>query len=139
MPYTAAQVDTLQTERTNDPAGRGYAGFNDAQFETSVNLADIAVNRFTNTQEIFEAYVGSELPARTSDEWQNLILLGSMNAGIEELSLEGNILAVLLDAFPSPFADTTRANLNALRTELQSRTQILGLPVAGASDVARTS
>jgi len=138
MPYSQDQVDTLQEERTNDPHSRGYSGMDDAQFETSVNLADIPVDRLTNTQEIFEAYESGELPARDSNEWQNLILLGSMNNGVQ-IALEGNVLAVLLDAFPSPSADTTRSNLNALRTEDQSPAKIASLPVAQSFDVSRTS
>lgn len=138
MAYTVKQVSELQAERTNDPHSRGYSSMSDVQVHTSVNLADIPVDRLTNTQEIFEAYVGSELPARSSDKWQNLTLLGSMNSSVP-VALEGNVLAVLLDAFPPGTADTTRANLNALRTEDQSPVKIAGLPPALLLDVERTS
>jgi len=138
MPYSQKQVKVLQEERTNDPHSRDYDEMSDAQFLTSVNLADIPADRLTTTQEIFNAYVGSELPARDSNQWQNLLLLGSMNDGIG-IALEGNVLAVLLDAFPSPTADATRANLNALRTEDKSPAQLLGLPAPQLHDVVRTS
>jgi len=41
MPYSSAQVAELQAERTNDPLARGYAGFTDAQFLTSITTFDI--------------------------------------------------------------------------------------------------
>ena len=137
MPYSSKQVSVLQAERTNDPHTRSYSGMTDEQFLASVNLEDIAQPRQTNAAEVFNSYVGSELPARSTDEWQNLLLLGSMNAGNDFL-LEGNILAVLLDAFPSPAADTTRANLLALSTEDKSPARIAGLPIAILPDVERT-
>ncbi len=135
MPYSAKQVSDLQAERTDDPHARGYSGMTDVQFLTSVTLADIAVPRLTNTQEVFNAFVGSDLPARSSDEWQNLILLGSMNAG-GEFSLTGNIFTVLDNIFNGT---STATNLAALQTEDQSPAQIAGLPEPILADVERTS
>ena len=69
MAYTQQQVARLQEERTNDPHGRGYSGMDDNQFLTSVNLADIPVERTDiTTQEIFEQYVGADLPAREMEQ-----------------------------------------------------------------------
>lgn len=136
MPYDARQVSDLQAERTNDPHSRGYSGMTDSQFLASVTLKDIPQPRDTNAVEVFNAYVGSELPLRNSDEWQNLILLGSMNAG-NPFRLEGNILAVLTDVFGAGTA--TRDNLIALSTENQSPAQIAGLPDPILADVERTS
>jgi len=133
MPYTAKQVSDLQTLR-DDPT---YDGQDDATFLAAVNAATVSVDRLTNTQEVFNAFVGSELPARASDEWQNIILMGTMNSG-GSFALEGNVLAVLLDAFPTPAADATRAALNALRTENISPAQNAGLPAPSLGDVGRT-
>lgn len=138
MAYTSRQVSVLQSERTNDPHARSYSGMDDNQFLTSVNLADIAQPRLTDAAEVFNAYVGSELPARSSDKWQNLLLLGSMNAG-NPFFLEGNVLAVLLDAFPSGTADSTRANLLVLSTEDKSPAALAGLPPPSLGDVERTT
>lgn len=136
MPYNAKQLSDLQAERTNDPHSRSYSSMDDSQFHTSVNLEDVAQSRETNAIEIFNAYVGSELPARDSDDWQNLILLGSMNAG-NQIKLEGNILAVLSSVFGS--GTQTRTNLIALTTEDQSPAAIAGLPVASLGDCQKTS
>ena len=89
MPYSANQVATLQAERTNDPHTRGYSGMDDPTFLTSVNLADISVLRTDiTTQEIFEQYVGADLPVRGSDQWEDLMLVGAMNNGAQ-LTLVG--------------------------------------------------
>jgi len=137
MPYSANQVAKLQAERTNDPHGRTYLGMDDATFLASVNLADVAVLREdVTTQEIFEAYVGSELPVRGSDQWENLMLLGAMNNG-SDLSMSGNIQTVLEDVFG--IATTTRANLLALKDRNDSPAKIAGLPPPSLGDVQRTS
>ena len=75
MPYNARQVSILQAERTDDPLGRGYSGMDNATFLASVTAEDISVPNEVTAAEVFNAYVGTELPARSSDEWQNLILL----------------------------------------------------------------
>lgn len=108
----------------------------DAQFHTSVNLEDIPQPRLTNTIEVFNAYVGSELPSRSSDEWQNLILLGSMNSG-QSFLLEGNILLVLTNVFAQ--GTQTRINLIALSTENKSPAFLTGLPPPSLGDVGKTS
>jgi len=137
MPYSASQVAQLQAERTNDPNGRTYSAMDDAQFLTSVNLADIAVLRTDiTTQEIFEQYVGADLPARGSDQWENLMLLGAMNNGAN-LSMTGNIQTVLEDVFGA--LTTTRANLLAIRDRNDSPAKIAGLPPAVLADVQRTT
>lgn len=136
MPYSAKQVSLLQVERTNDPHSRSYSGMTDTQFLISVNLEDIPQPRKTNAAEVFNAYIGSELPARSSDEWQNLILLGSMNAGSDFL-LEGNILAVLTSVFGA--GTQTRTNLVALSSEDLSPARIAGLPPAILADVERAN
>jgi len=136
VPYNSKRLSDLQAERTNDPHGRSYSGMNDAQFHTSVNLEDISVPRETNGVEVFNAYVGSELPSRSSDAWQNLILLGSMSAG-NTFKLEGNILVVLKSAFGP--GTQTRTNLIALTTEDKSPAFIAGLPIASLGDVGKTN
>ena len=137
MPYTSGQVARLQAERTNDPHGRTYSGMDDATFLASVNLADIAVLRTdVSTQEIFEQYVGAELPVRGGDDWENLMLLGAMNNGAS-LSMSGNIQTVLEAVFGP--ATTTRANLLAIKDRNDSPAKIAGLPQAILADVSRTS
>jgi hypothetical protein len=107
----------------------------DATFFASVTAEDISVPNQVTAAEVFDAYVGTELPARSSDEWQNLILLGSMNAG-NPFFLQGNVLAVLTGVFGA--GTQTRTNLIALSTKNISRAEDIGLPVPSLGDVART-
>ena len=136
MPYNSKQISELQSHRDADPHSRGYSGMSDSQFLASVNLADISQPRQTNSVEVFNALVGSDLPARSGDKWQNLMLLATMNSG-GSFYLEGNILLVLTDIF-GPGTDT-RANLIALSTEDKSPAQIAGLPAPTIGDVVRTT
>lgn len=136
MPYSASQVAQLQDERTNDPHGRTYSGMDDLTFLASVNLADIPVLRNDiTTQEIFETYVGADLPARNTDGWENLMLLGVMNNG-SQLSLTGNLFIVLNAVFNGT---TTGTNLGNIQNRDDSPAKIAGLPPAVLADVVRTS
>ena len=131
MPYNAKQVSDLQVERDIVT----YDGMDDATFLAAMTVEDISVPALTNAAEVFNAYVGAELPARSSDDWQNLILLGTMNAG-NDFFLQGNILAVLTNVFGA--GTQTRTNLIALSTKNISRATELGLPAPKLGDVART-
>jgi hypothetical protein len=132
MPYNAQQVSVLQAER--DLAT--YDGMDDPTFLAAITVEDIPVPNDVSAAEVFNAYVGSELPARSSDEWQNLMLLGSMNAA-SRFYLQGNVLAVLTGVFGA--GTQTRTNLLALSTENISRAAELGLPTPTLGDVARTT
>ena len=131
MPYSAKQISGLQAER--DVAT--YDGMDDATFLAAVTVEDISVPNQVTAAEVFNAYVGAELPARSSDEWQNLILLGTMNAG-NPFFLQGNVLAVLTGVFGA--GTQTRANLIALSTRNIARYEEIGLPEPHIYDVART-
>ena len=131
MPYSAKQVSDLQSERDVVT----YDGMDDPTFLAAITVEDISVPASTNAAAVFNAYVGAELPARSSDDWQNLILLGTMNAG-NDFFLEGNILAVLTNVFGA--GTQTRTNLIALSTKNISRVEQLGLPEPILADVART-
>ena len=138
MPYSASQVATLQAERTNDPHTRGYSGMDDAAFLTSVNLADISVLRNDiTTQEIFEQYVGADLPLRNSDEWEDLMLLVSHNNGAQlSLGPATNLFLVLDNVFNGT---TTATNLASIQNRDDSPAKIAGLPPPSLGDVQRTS
>ncbi len=131
--YTSTQVDKLQDMRDNDPR---FAGHDDAQFFASVNLADIDVLKNVTASEVFNAFVGSELPARNSDDWENLMALGTFNSS-NSFKLVGNVLSILTSVFAPP--TTTRANLVALSTEAKSPAQIAGLPPPSLGTVQRTT
>ena len=131
MPYNSKQVSDLQAERDIVT----YDGMDDATFLAAMTVEDISVPASTNAAAVFNAYVGAELPARSSDDWQNLILLGTMNAG-NDFFLQGNILAVLTGVFGA--GTQTRTNLIALSTKNISRATELGLPAPKLGDVART-
>ena len=132
MPYNAKQVSDLQAER--DIAT--YDGMDDATFLAAVTVENISVPNQVTAADVFNAYVGSDLPARASDEWQNLMLLGSMNAG-NDFFLQGNVLAVLTAVFGA--GTQTRTNLIALSTKDISRVTELGLPAPILADIARTT
>ena len=131
MPYSARQVSELQAERDIVT----YDGMDDATFLAAVTIEDIAVPNLVTAAEVFIAYVGAELPIRSSDEWQNLILLGTMNAG-NSFYLQGNVLAVLTDVFAG--GTQTRTNLIAMSTKDISRVEEIGLPTPTIFDVGRT-
>jgi len=131
MPYTEKQVSDLQAERNVVT----YDGMDDATFLAAMTVENIAIPNLVTAAEVFNAYVGAELPARSSDEWQNLLLLGSMNAG-NPFFLQDNVLAVLTGVFGA--GTQTRTNLIALSTRNISRATELGLPTPKLGDIART-
>jgi len=131
MPYTEKQVSDLQAERNVVT----YDGMDDATFLAAMTVENIAIPNLVTAAEVFNAYVGAELPARSSDEWQNLLLLGSMNAG-NPFFLQDNVLAVLIGVFGA--GTQTRTNLIALSTRNISRATELGLPTPKLGDIART-
>ena len=132
MPYNAQQVSVLQAER--DVAT--YDGMDDPTFLAAMTVEDISVPNEVTAAEVFNAYVGAELPARSSDEWQNLLLLGTMNSG-NPFFLQGNVLAVLTSVFGA--GTQTRTNLIALSTKNISRVEQLGLPPLTLVTVGRTT
>ena len=138
MPYSGNQVATLQAERTNDPHTRGYSGMDDPTFLTSVNLADIPVLRNDiTTQEIFEQYVGADLPVRGSAQWEDLMLVGAMNNGAQlNLGPTTNLFLVLDNVFNGT---STATALAAIQNRNDSPAKVAGLPPPALGDVQRTS
>jgi hypothetical protein len=133
MPYTAKQVRELQTER-DLPA---YDGQDDATFLADVSaLTKTRLNKVTSS-DIFEAFVGSELPdADVSLNDATIISWVLSAAANTPVTLDGNISTALQSVFLG--GTTTRDNLIALRDESISRLQELGLPSATLGDVGRT-
>ena len=130
MPYSAKQVSDLQAVRDNPI----YDGMTDSVFLAAVTALTESVERQTNTVEVFQAFRGQDLPLRSSDEWQNLMLLMSANAG-GSFKMEGNILLVLQGIFGGTPSAT---QLAALATELVSPATVAGLPAPTLGDVERT-
>jgi len=139
MPYTARQVSILQAERTNDPLARGYSGMNNAQFFTSITTVDRPNERsIMSAGEIFETIVGSEFIALSNANKARVDRL--LGLGAEIVIGPGNAhqaVQELLATFGGGSA--TVAALAALRNQLQSRVQEIGLPDPILADVQRTS
>ena len=139
MPYNAKQVSDLQAERTDDPLTRGYSGFTDAQFFTSITAVDRPDSRtIMSAGEVFQAIVPSEFQAlNVADQDRVDRVLG---LGAEIIIGPGNspnAVQELVSTFGGGSA--TIAALAALRDQLQSRVTEIGLPNPILADVERTS
>lgn len=139
MPYNAKQVFDLQNERTDDPLTRGYSGFTDAQFFTSITTVDRPDSRtLMSSGEIFESIVPSEFAALTSGEQVRVDRV--LGLGAEIIIGPGNspnAVQELVSTFGG--GSGTISALAALRDQLQSRASEIGLPNPILADVARTS
>lgn len=139
MPYNAKQVSDLQAERTIDPLTRGYSGFTDVQFLTSITTEN-RDNPLTSISSgvLFEAIDVVEFQALSvSDKTRVDRLLG---LGAEVVVGPGNAhMAVqeLLNTFGS--GSTTVTTLATIRDQQFSRAAELGLPVPILADIARTT
>jgi hypothetical protein len=135
MPYSAKQVAELQTLR-DDPT---YDGMDDAAFHTAVNDPTVEVLRKDiTTLEVFNTFIGADMPLRSSDEWQDLMLLMTANAaGTFSLQNGSNIYLVLQNAFVGK-TNTLNA-LAAIQNKMISPAEAAGLPAPNLGDVARTT
>jgi len=135
MPYTAKQVDTLQTERTDDPLARSYSGMTDAQFLASITTEDRTALNQVSSRDIFEAMDPAEAPTFGTQEADIFGWVLTTAAGAP-VTLDGNIRAALLQVFAP---GTSRTNLAALEFLNISRATEIGLPEPSLGDVERTS
>lgn len=140
MPYSQKQIDTLQTERTNDPLTRGYGAMDDNQFLTSITTEDRdnPIIILTSDQ-IYNALDPTELAGLGVGAVSHLDLLLTAASGQAGVSVEAGATAIeeIKDIFGPSSA--TEINLLAFIDTKFARFEELGLPEPTLADVARTS
>lgn len=144
-----AYIQALKDELTNDPEAIGYtvspvplndqtSALNDAALMATVNRT---VSRDTmSASEIFEAIDVSDFTALTDPQKRKVEVVLALGDSIR-IAPGTKARDFLLDAFPSPAADTTRNALATASQRLVSRAEELGFGVvkAGHIQLARTS
>ena len=119
-----AQLVILKNEITTDPLTRGYSGMTDQEIADDVNteyrsmqLQSMTASEILNNTDKAEY---DALIAASKDIYWNLLHMGELNPwGIEA--------DIMVDLFGG--GSTTISNLQASRSQPQSRTRELGLPV----------
>ena len=139
MPYSSRQVSVLQAERTDDPLVRGYSGMTDAQFLTSLTAADRINARTTmSAGEIFEQIDPGEFAALNNTQTARVDRV--LGLGAQVIVGPGNnhqAVQEMIAAFGGGSA--TMVALAALRDQLFSRAEEIGLPVPILADIQRTT
>lgn len=139
MPYSAKQVGVLQAERTNDPLVRGYSGMTNPQFLTSITTTDrVKARTSVSAGEIFEQIDATEFAALSPSGTIRVDRV--LGLGAEVIVGPGNAhqaVQEMIAAFGGGSATMTA--LAALRDQLFSRAEELGLPPPILADVQRTT
>lgn len=134
-------LETLKTEVTTDPLGRGYSGMNDDQVVASLNTVDRDVIKPSlSGDEIFNAAEPAEVTSMArgaANARQDFLAFLSLCAR-DSINPQGAAtVRIILELFGA--GSQTVGNLNQIRKQTVSRSVELGLgdKSIGAADVAR--